>query len=339
MTGTPPGTRFRSGFSLVEMMVVLLIMAGLVTATSVSLDTTRDKVRADKTAAIGREVAEALERNEGLSFVSDFGRLPRHADEVQFLFFRTFVDSAGTTREAAPYRHETLTLDALPDVPQEVVSAFGSPTLPVGWRGPYCHRVEFLDGWKNPWHVLDASGAPLSGGEISMLESWGRDHARDPDPLPHGQAWQDTDLQVSVERNLVTENIDLGIDVTIRDANGNNLTRESDFKEFHVFFFTPSFDGSGFLADSGANVERLHFERQTPASWSSPPAGRGESIQGTPFSLTLSGLTVGERLVFLYALGSGSETFAGAPKLVRLRPGGNHIDYTLNEQSIPNEQP
>jgi len=70
MNGRSQRDRCRRGFTLVELLVALVIMASLVTVTTVSVETTRNKARADKTASVGRQVVEDLGRSDSPSFVS-----------------------------------------------------------------------------------------------------------------------------------------------------------------------------------------------------------------------------------------------------------------------------
>ncbi len=304
----------RAGFTLVELLVALVIMASLVAVASVSVETTQNKARADKTAAIGRGTVEALERSDGLSFVSDFGRLPQDAEELMFLFSQKIL-AAGVEEEAAPYREIELTIpsDTEDQDGNPVGLAFRDrfndlspkPALHAGWRGPYSRVTELgtigsdsakrsalLDGWKNEWGVV------LDGGEVSALKSPGRNGVFDP-----GDAdWQDKDLPFPINRSLATKDVALNIRVRVFDNSGNEIDEGTltDFALGAVVFF-PKADPKFAAVD--------HEEKVT-----TNPSGDAS------YSLSLTGLTVGHRMVFVFASGGG-HNYASIPKLLHVKPG------------------
>lgn len=332
-----PAFRFSPGFTLVELLVVLAIMVGLVTVTSVSVGTTQDKARADKTAAIGRQVVEDLERSDRLSFVSDFGRLPQSADEVKFLFSRSFIDSGEVNREAANHQFRTLVLPgslpvgAPPGSGTKLSDAFGVPVLGVGWRGPYSvvteldhedgEPSEFLDGWKNEWEVS------LEGGSFSGLRSLGRDGRTG------GVEWQDKDLDFPLHRSV--ESVDLQGQVIVRAADGNEYTTEGQFTDFtlRVVYFTPEFDPNFPLNATTENVATVEFTWNGVA-WENP--ARTEQASANPFQFRLSGLTAGHRAFFIYAFGTPTTEvdkalYGGGVRLVHVEPGTNRMEFRLTE--------
>ncbi len=329
--------RQRSAFTLVELLVVLAIMVGLATVATVSIGTTQSKARADKTALIGRQVVEDLESFGSSSFVSDFGRLPRNADEVKFLFSKEVVDSAGTERDAAAHQFRTLQLPASLPVGAPIGSAgklsgaFGAPELGVGWRGAYSlitelhgdegRPSEFLDGWKNEWEVI------LEGGSFSGLRSAGRDGTTG------GIDWQDKDLEFPLR--LTPEGVDLQGQIIVRAADGTDYTTKEQFTDFtlRIVYFTPEFDLNFPVNPTTGNIASVEFT-WNGTSWSNP--ARPEQASANPFQFRLSGLTAGNRAVFIYGFGTpttGVEAglYGGGARLVHLQPGTNRIEFRLTE--------
>ncbi len=332
-----PTSRHSTGFTLVELIVVLAIMAGLMTVASVSVGTTQDKARVDKTAMIGRQVVEDLERTDYLSFVSDFGRLPRTADEVKLLFSRSVIDAGGIPLEAATHQFRTLDLPAsLPagapaGSSAKLSAAFGTPVLGVGWRGPYSlitelrqeadEPSEFLDGWTNEWEVQ------LEGGSFSGLRSLGRDGATG------GADWRDKDLDFPL--HLSPENVDLQGQIIIRAADGTEYTTQGQFTDLtlSIVYFTPEFDPNFPINPTTENVATVEFT-WNGVSWVNP--ARPEQASANPFQFRLSGLTAGHRAFFIYGFGTPISNavpalYGAGVRLVHVQPGTNRMEFRLTE--------
>ena len=79
--GFPGSTRAMNvrGMTLVELLVVLVILAGLTAAVMTGAAATREKGRYEQTARDAEAMAEALARPDGLSLVSDLGFVPDDA--------------------------------------------------------------------------------------------------------------------------------------------------------------------------------------------------------------------------------------------------------------------
>ena len=221
--------RFRaarnSGLTLVELMVTLVILAGLLTAASVSTATFRERHRAEKTASIGRAIVDALNRVDGLSFVSDMGRLPASADELKYLF----AQDNGLAALPA-YSQHALAFSGLPIADSHVTNNFAMPTLGAGWRGPYCDTAAA---------ALGADGALLDGfgGEWSfdgeILVSFGRDQSPDFDDA--AASWQDSDQVFSLRPARLTSEVELTVNVSCVSSNA--------VRELHAYYFEPAFSG------------------------------------------------------------------------------------------------
>ena len=331
------GSSFR-GFTLVELLVALVILASLVTVTSVSVETAQIRARADKTASMGRRVVEDLERSDGLSFVSDFGRLPQNADELKFLFSRNVTDTGLVERTAAAYQILPLVLpenaDLSPSEAARLAEAFGNPTLGIGWRGPYSLALELRaapgeasgleDGWGNQWQVLQEAGG------ISGLRSPGRDG------VEGGVDWQDRDLDFPLRRNLVTENIEVLGQIRVRSANGVEYSSDAQFTNFvlKLVYFTPGF-ASNFA--SGEIVALEFTWRKSTGAWTPDPhPTRPETASDNPFLFRLRGLAAGHRAFFVYAVGTPTDEvqprlYGGGVRIADVAAGTNRMEFTLTE--------
>lgn len=332
MIGAPHRFQRRGGFSLVEMMVVLFIMASLATVAAVSVGTTQDKVRADKTTAIGREVVEALERSEGLSFVSDFGRLPQDEDEFKFLFAPTLGDDRTNDPTAMPYRPLPL---ELPDDSKYngVRSHFDDEEykLGAGWRGPYSRsgsldtsgassidKIEILDGWKNGWDVEFIDDDDDDDDEFDRIafESPGRNG----DYESETQEWQDKDSKFEISRTRV-EHLDLQLEVSIYDDENQKLSEgdfDSDSFKLYAILFSPKSDPTDHPLFNSVSYETFEID--------------SESTSLPPFT----GLSIGHRLVFVFAEGivgsAPTKYFASVPRLLHIQPGVNPTEeFILTE--------
>lgn len=205
-----------TGLTLVELLVVLVILVGLMTAASVSTAGLRERHRVETTARAGQAVVDALNRSEGLSFVSDMGWLPGNPDELAFLFVRNH--DADFPRA---YTQHTLTIPNIPDV--RVTNNMAMPVLGTGWRGPYCDTVKLdadfvlRDGFGGEWE-FDGTNL-ISLGRNQELETF-----------PEDAAWQDIDQVFSFNPEHLTD-ADLTVNVSLASSN--------IISELHVYYFKP----------------------------------------------------------------------------------------------------
>ena len=167
-----PSSR-RSGFTLLEMLVVLIILTLVARTAVLSLDyVAEDEWRASTIAAM--EAAEdailgrpGLKQPSGLpwieGFVADVGRLP----EVK----------AENAIASGEWFRELWSREGLPTFELQMAAGDPEVKLPVGWRGPYLRLGVGQTGWFDgygepfvPWRrtedgnaVLASDGDPIHG--------------------------------------------------------------------------------------------------------------------------------------------------------------------------------
>ena len=163
----PVGRFFYSGFTLLEMLLVLFIMGLLASAATVMTDSLDTQARYDETKrrmtlvkrAIAGDVSRSINGQPDLGgFVADIGRPPATMQEL-------------------------LEQGALPAFSQDSGSG-----LWVGWRGPYLDAVGakvFHDGYGNPGSAVDNYGwdFDVSASGVLSLISNGADTTVDTDDI------------------------------------------------------------------------------------------------------------------------------------------------------------
>jgi len=167
------GAQAPSGFTLVEMLVVLTILAVLAGVALQAIEPVADQARYEATQSTLTGVAEALLGPEGLrqtdgtplitGFVADIGRPPvlQGADPATQL--HELWDPGSTLATGFAFQNRS------------GPAAHGSPptdysdiSLPCGWRGPYLRlgvgTTDLRDGWGNPFSLS------ANGGELQSVE-------------------------------------------------------------------------------------------------------------------------------------------------------------------------
>jgi prepilin-type N-terminal cleavage/methylation domain-containing protein len=167
--------RCRSGFTLLELVIVLAILVALTTVAVRSLDGVEDQSRYDATRRSLDNIQTAVlgvpnERDADGSllvtgFAADLGRLP-HAQQIG--------NDPGTQLQELwnnPYGLQAFAINPAPDDPEV--------WLGTGWRGNYLRlsmsASSLTDGWGNPYNLLGADGVtPVgNGGEVDFVQSVG----------------------------------------------------------------------------------------------------------------------------------------------------------------------
>ena len=316
--------------TLVELLVVLAILAGLTAAVMTGAAATREKGRYDRTARDAEAMAEALARPDGLSLVSDLGFVPADANGLCLLFGARLPHETVTEDPAHP--GEMLTNVTVHDIPAwrtfeaplipetteptynateitapaaAITNRFDTVTLGAGWRGPYCtgnaldadatdpdNPIPFLrDGFGGLWEFDGAT-----------LVSRGRDRMDDA-LQPDAQAidWRDRDRTFDVSAPAPT------LSLTVKPEGDAVVQR------LHVFVHAPALTLPS-----------------TPAA--APTVGlacRYHRFENADSVLLSEGLTLGERVVFALAE-TASGAMAAPPRRVLLRPGANAVTLPLH---------
>lgn len=316
----------RRGMTLVELLVVLAILAGLTAAVMAGAAATREKARYDRTARDAAAMAEALTRADGLSLVSDLGLAPDSAEALCLLFGARLPAETVTPDPGNP--GETVASVAVLDVPAwalraaplipavtepqyapdevaavaAITNRFAAVTLGAGWRGPYCAGDALAADDSDPDNpipfVVDGFGGPWEfDGET--LVSRGRDRMDDAlRPDPASIDWRDRDRTFAVPVPAPT------LSLTVEAEGAAAVQR------LHVFVHQPALTVGAASASVGLACRYYRFEN-------------ADSV------LLSEGLTVGERAVFVLA-----ETASGAQsapaRRVLLRPGANSVNLNLH---------
>lgn len=317
----------RRGMTLVELLVVLAILAGLTAAVMAGAAATREKARYDRTARDAAAMAEALTRADGLSLVSDLGLAPDSAEALCLLFGARLPaetvtpdpgNPGGTVASVAVLDVPAWALRTAPLIPaatepqydavevgaaaSAVTNRFPVITLGAGWRGPYCAGDALAADDSDPDnpipYVVDGFGGPWEfDGET--LVSRGRDRMDDAlRPDPASIDWRDRDRTFAVPAPAPT------LSLTV-EAEG-----DAAIQRLHVFVHQPALTVGAASASVGLACRYYRFEN-------------ADSV------LLSEGLTVGERAVFVLAK-TASGTQSAPARRVLLRPGANSVNLNLH---------
>lgn len=314
------------GMTLVELLVVLVILAGLTAAVMTGAAATREKGRYEQTARDAEAMAEALARPDGLSLVSDLGFVPDNANGLCLLFGARLPaetvtpdpeNPGGTVTSVAVLDVPAWALRSAPlipaaiapaDLPAEVAAItnrFAAVTLGAGWRGPYCEGKALDADDSDPDNpipfVVDGFGG-LWEFDGTALISRGRDRMVDADPASID--WRDRDRSFPVSVPVPT------LSLTVKPESDAAVQR------LHVFVHQPALTlptTSGAAPTVGLACRYYRFEN-------------ADSV------LLSEGLTLGERIVFVLAE-TASGAMAAPPRRVLLRPGANAVTLPLHSAS------
>ncbi len=315
----------RSGMTLIELVVVLALLAGLAAMTLTGVGDLGTRARYDETTVRMRLLREAVVGNgvEAGRFVRDMGRLPIvHTDTDGVRLEELWRDQGGIG-----YGKVTRALDA--DWPEWETFGDSLPAaveLACGWNGPYLMvddpaTARSFDGFGNPWRVAGSA----VGATVTNVASLGSDGAAG------GTAWDEVDRAVDLA-GLLPETT---LTVLIRARNSTNAqdvawqpvapadasavwthTPPYRLHKLHVALFAPE------VAEGAASITRSLL----PAN--------ATNVTGT---VTFAGLFPTECKVYAYGyLGASPEaaslqTSGREPEPVTLRPGRNTITLYLRE--------
>jgi len=224
------------GMTLIELIVVLGILAGLATLAVAGLDGLGSRQRVDTSLRIMDQIKLAV-AGDGVRagrFVSDMGRLPvLHgavpANRVEGAGLQELWDDCAALDTNGP---ATGYAEVMPDISFSGVdtweqSKFFTPAvfgrLPGGWNGPYLDvgGEKLFDGYGNniryrkgtAWHEI-TDAALLDQGEIFRVASFGADNTED----SGGESWEETDI----DRQFGDAPYSASLIVSIRVRDHNN---------------------------------------------------------------------------------------------------------------------
>lgn len=331
----------RRGMTLVELLVVLAILAGLAVAVGANVTAVRERERAERTERDGRAMAAALRQADGLSFVSDLGRAPASAEELCLLFGNVFLreppaeDALGNPLPVASAAVAALPAYAVrtSDLPPDLASSdtvpaydaaelaafagfagrFPRVSLGAGWRGPYCEgsaldtEAASDDAGVAVPLLRDGFGGrweaetDAASGLLTALVSRGRDRTED---AGASVAWQDRDRTFSVG----TPGVSLA--VRAKTSDGAAVTK------LHVFVWQPEFTVPG-TGDPAVALACRYYA-----------AANADSLTAA------EGLTHGLRAVYVCASTAAGAALAAPPQYLLLRPGVNALSLTLHPVTV-----
>lgn len=337
----------RAGFTLLELVVVLAILA-IVTALAVrSLDGVQDQKRYEATqrgleeisaAVLGSPDDRAADGSRTIGgFVADMGRLPRTVGTADLTLAELWRPPAN-----ASFIYDVRSAVGIPTAGFTVMTVAAEDhdlqvRVPGGWRGPYVRlpiaaaseveEAKLLDGWGNPVtspaapptaetleiaRLLESAGVPVSAVDqeiriVRHLGSNGKANAAD----------------LGYDRDEVLEFTDdkfqAGLSGTIEVLDGDSPADPGAFAgqaiTIRVFGPKPG------LPNQIAVVRTAEMAfNQNPIPWSIPAS---------------AGLTMGPRIVRAYLhplgnLGTLASTKRSAVKSVTLRAGVNFLEMTID---------
>lgn len=305
----------RSGFTLLELVIVLAILALVTTLAFRSMDQVEDQRRYEAS----REMLAGLEKavlgeEQVAGFVSDMGRLPNS------------VLASGEVTLA-----ELWSQGSLPTYDVRSTALDSEVLLPAGWRGPYLtlpiDATNLLDGWGNAmsspsnanpanptttgYHRLrDANDAAIiaAGEPVSIVRHLGASGAV-------GGAGIDYDWSISfVNRHQAT--VKTAVDFKASDGSPAQV---SAGEKVTVRVFAPDASNATALAAYAATTEAASVANSVsvPEPTASPNA--------------IEGATIGQRAVraYLYQADGVTLIARSAIKHLTLRPGVNFITLTI----------
>ena len=159
----------RAGFTLIEMVVVLLILSLLTVAAVQSLSPVADQARYEATSRTLTQLNEAMLGADGLrqsdgtplitGFVADVGRVPvlQGADAETQL--SELWDATSTLATTFPFQTRS------------GLAPYNDVSLPCGWRGPYLRFgvgvIDLRDGWGTAFTLN-----PTTAGSSLQTATW-----------------------------------------------------------------------------------------------------------------------------------------------------------------------
>lgn len=340
----------KSGMTLVELLVVLVILASVAVSVAVSTSGMFERTRVDRTMAQGEAMRDALEAHDGLSIVSDLGISYlraiqtaitntvdgtdtallnllfdyRHPHEITVAVEGSDPITSTVEKEVAAYRTQTCTNTYAALLSGIVTNAtlrtkildkwFGgasaAPQLGGGWRGPYC-TAKVLDSDRV---IRDAFGGAwrFSTNAASRNAFAFSLMSLGRDRAEGGADWPDEDRPFGVRSAVDTT-------LAVTGVPPEGATAQS----MHVFYFEPevAFTASAVLE------EEVQIRAVAKSAVALSCSLGGDDINGEHV------ITPGSRLLFAVAMDaeSGDKAYVAPPRVILVRPGANQLDLSLIE--------
>ena len=340
----------KSGMTLVELLVVLVILASVAVSVAVSSSGMFERTRVDRTTAQGEALRDALEAHDGLSIVSDLGI--SYFCAIQTAMTNT-VDGTDTAllNLLFDYRHpreitvevegaEPVTDTIIKEVAAYQTRAFtntyatllsgivtnatlrtkmldkwfggtaAAPQLGGGWRGPYC-AAKVLDSDRI---LRDAFGGAwrFSTNNVSRSAFAFSLMSLGRNRAEGGADWPDEDRLIDVRSPAETT-------LAVTGVPPDGAAAQS----LHVFYFEPevTFTANAVLEEDVGL--RAVFRGSSTLS-----CALGDTDLNGEYAIT-----PGSRLLFAVAVDSesGDKAYVAPPRMILVRPGANQLNLSLIE--------
>jgi prepilin-type N-terminal cleavage/methylation domain-containing protein len=314
-----------AGFTLLELVVVLAILAVVTTLALRSLDQVQDQQRDEANrsgmqalheAILGSPDDRAADGSRMISgFVADMGRLPKAVEIDGNLTLAELWVNPGHAFDVRP----AIAVNGVPPAYQD-----SQVFVSGGWRGPYLRlpigAETWLDGWGNPMtSTLDSSPPDPDGAGYARL----RDLSDNP---LTGE--QEVRMIRHLGANGILDSADEGYDrdgVLVFDDASYQVTLTAQVEVMK--------DDSPATVDPADTVTVCVFgpDPVDPTKIKVVPVLG--SFSSNPITFGFPGLTIGPRVVRVYFADSGSLTTSftrSAVKNVVLRPGANFVEVRID---------
>ncbi len=304
--------RSKSGMTLIELVIVLALMAGLAGVALTTVGSMGHRARYDETTARMQLIRRTIITDSGEAgrFMRDMGRLP-------IRFSANTPENEGREleelwRDAGSVGYGDITLDPIPwpDSPAPPTGAPTTVTLRAGWNGPYLTAINdpesatFFDGFGYAWQALSDGDSDAAVNEtIEKIRTLGADGAAG------GSGWENEDRDINLAALLPA----------------TSLTVHAKARDSGEVWRTVVV-GAG---DEPYQVDALRIGLFAP-NITHNSSGVSSAIRENESTAVFTDLPPTTVRVFAYS--TGPDQVSGVePEWVTLRPGSNSITLYLLE--------